>query len=183
MDDTSTDIDDGRTMTSDLTDSEYALLPYSFTDDEGREIRIRRGSEDDVDALVAMYADFESEDRSQGVPPRTEEQIRDWLGYLFPEDAYHVIAVHDDRPVGHAFLVPAGDGRHELAIFVLRAYQAAHIGTELMDALLGYGKAEGVTEVWLSVEAWNNHAITLYENVGFEKTRTERTEVEMTLEL
>lgn len=170
-------------MTGGLAGGDYVLPPHSFTDDEGRDIHIRRGSEEDVDALVSMYQNFESEDRSQGVPPRTEAKIRDWLGYLFPEDAYHVVAVHDDRPIGHAFLVPAGDGRHELAIFVLREYQAAHIGTELIDALLGYGREEGVTDVWLSVEAWNNHAITLYENVGFEKRDTARTEVEMTIEL
>lgn len=165
------------------SDGEYVTPPLTFVDDEDRTIEIREGSEDDIDALVDLYVDFHHDDRSQGLPPRTEEKIRDWLSYVYPENSQHVVAWDGDRAIGHAFLVPAGDGRHELAIFVLREYQAAHIGTELMYTLLGYGREEGITQVWLSVEAWNNHAITLYENFGFEKHNVARTEVEMALQL
>lgn len=169
--------------TTDRAAGEYVVPPHSFTDDEGRQIRIVRGAADDADDFVAMYTDFHPDDRSQGVPPLEADPIHEWLDYLFPEDAHHVIARHDGDPVGHAFLVPAGDGRHELAIFVRREYQSAHIGTELMYALLGLGFREGVREVWLSVETWNDHAIALYQKIGFDKHRVARTEVEMTIHL
>jgi GNAT superfamily N-acetyltransferase len=162
---------------------EYVVPPHQFTDDVGREIRVSKASVDDVEELVDLYEVFNPEDRSQGVPPQDEESIREWLDYLFPDHSQHVIARHKGDAIGHAFLVPAGDDRHELAIFVLREYQSAHIGTELMYTLLGYGLDEGVVEVWLSVESWNNHAIALYEKVGFQKHRVARTEVEMTIRL
>ncbi len=163
--------------------SDFVVPPHSFTDDEQRDITIERGSEADLDDLVSMYCNFERDDRSQGVPPMTEEKIRDWMSYIFPEDAYHIIAYHGDRLVGHSFLVPADDDHYELAIFVLREYQAAHIGTELMYTLLGLGQSEGITDIWLSVESRNNHAITLYENIGFEREHTSRTELEMAIAL
>lgn len=168
---------------SDRAAGEYVVPPHSFSDDEGRQIRVETGSAEDTDDLVQMYTDFHSEDCSQGVPPLESEAIREWLEHLFPENALHVLARHDGNAIGHAFLIPAGDDRHELAIFVLREYQSAHIGTELMYALLGYGLSEGVRQVWLSVESWNDHAIALYEKVGFEKHRVARTEVEMTIRL
>jgi GNAT superfamily N-acetyltransferase len=171
---------------SDPTDraaGEYVVAPHEFVDDAGREIQIERGTADDERDLLEMYVEFDPEDCSQGVPPLTAEDIREWLEYLFPEGSHHVIARHDDATVGHAFLVPAGDDRHELAIFVAHEYQSAHIGTELMYTLLGCGLDAGVRQVWLSVESWNNHAIALYENFGFEKHRVARTELEMTIHL
>ena len=171
---------------SDPTDraaGEYVVPPHEFVDDDGREIRIVSGTADDEQDLLEMYVEFDPEDCSQGVPPLTAEDIREWLGYLFPEGSHHVIARHGDVTVGHAFLVPAGDDRHELAIFVAHEYQSAHIGTELMYTLLGSGLDAGVRQVWLSVESWNNHAIALYENFGFQKHRVARTELEMTIYL
>ena len=163
--------------------SESATPPHTFVDDEGRTIELRDGSEADIGNLVDLYAAFHPGDRSQGLPPRTEAKTREWLSHVFPTGSLHVVAWDDDQAIGHAFLVPAGDDRHELAIFVRRSHQAAHIGTELMYALLEYGHNEGVEEVWLSVESRNDHAITLYRNLGFERQQFARSESEMTLEL
>ena len=80
-------------------------------------------------------------------------------------------------------LVPDTTGAFELAIFVLREYQGALIGTELVRSLLGWGQEEDITRVWLSVERWNDPAVRLYEKVGFETTDSASFELEMAIRL
>jgi GNAT superfamily N-acetyltransferase len=105
---------------------EFPKPPLSFEDKEGREIEIRPYSEDEFEAVVEMYADFEPADRAQGIPPATESRVRDWFENLL--EGLNVVAWHDDRAVGHATLVPDEDS-HELAIFVHQDYQRAGIGS------------------------------------------------------
>ncbi len=161
---------------------EFPSPPDTVTDGDGRDIRYRAGSADDTEALVDMYLDFEAEDRAQGIPPVREDSIRDWLDVLLAEDCLNVVALHDD-PVGHATLVPDEDGSYELAIFVVRPYQGAGIGTELLEHLLGYAQDEEVERVWLTVERWNDPAIAVYKKVGFEMISTESFELEMSIRL
>ncbi len=154
--------------------------PVGFEDKEGRPIEIRPYEEDDFEAVVEMYADFDPADRAQGIPPATESRVRDWVENLL--EGLNVVAWHDDRAVGHATLVPDEDAS-ELAIFVHQDYQRAGIGSKLIRALLGYGQQEGVEKVWLTVERWNHAAVNLYESVGFETNGTESFEIEMVLRL
>jgi len=173
--------------------SGFPTPPRTVEDGGGREIELRVAGEDDVDALVSMYDDFDPADRAQGLPPVGEDAIRTWMGGLLGiEDAdgtpraragYNVLAAHDGRVVGHATLVPDGGGGHELAIFVHQDYQGAGVGTELLETLLGYGAREGVERVWLTVERWNGPAITVYERAGFEVTDAESFEIEMAVDL
>jgi ribosomal protein S18 acetylase RimI-like enzyme len=141
--------------------------PCSFTDDEDREIEVRR-FENDTDALVEMYNQMAPSDRSQGIPPRTESRRESWVETL-ADGGMNVVAWHDQDAVGHAVLMPMDDERWELAIFVRSDYQHAHIGSNLIGCLLGWGQKEGVEKVWLSVERYNDTALSLYEKVGFEK--------------
>ncbi|PSP54910.1 GNAT family N-acetyltransferase [Halobacteriales archaeon QS_1_67_19] len=154
--------------------------PLSVTDKEGREIEIRPYADGEFEAVVEMYADFDSADRAQGIPPATESRIREWFEDLLT--GLNVVAWHDDRAVGHATLVPDEDA-YELAIFVHQDYQRAGIGSKLIRALLGHGRAEGVERVWLTVERWNHAAVNLYESVGFETHGSESFEIEMVLRL
>jgi ribosomal protein S18 acetylase RimI-like enzyme len=130
-----------------------------------------------------MYLDFDPADRAQGIPPVEEESIREWLDVILTRDSLNVVAWHGDRAVGHATLVPDETGAYELAIFVLDSYQGAHVGTELVRSLLGVARAEGVADVWLTVERWNDPAIRLYRSVGFEVTDSQSFEMEMRIGL
>jgi len=158
----------------------FETPPLSFEDRIGREIELRPfdGSEAEFEALVAMYVSFDPADRAQGIPPGDEERIRTWLEGLIEKGGLNVIAWDGDDVAGHATLVP-DDDTYELAIFVHQAYQKAGIGTRLMRGLLGYGGANGVDRVWLSVERWNKPAIGLYEKLGFEISDSESFEMEM----
>lgn len=160
----------------------YDPPPSEFEDQEGRLIEVRR-YEGDIETLVEMYREFNPEDRAQGIPPTKEPQIRQWLEQLLDEDCVNVVARHDGEPVGHAILVPDGEGASELAIFVLREYQGAGIGTELIEQLLGAGREEGIDRVWLTVERWNTPATALYRKVGFVSTENGSFELEMAARL
>jgi ribosomal protein S18 acetylase RimI-like enzyme len=140
-------------------------LPLSFTDAEGRSIRVRPYREDDFEALAVMYDDFDPTQRAQGTPPLGSDAVRQWLSEL--QDGVNVVAVHDDRIVGHVTFVPDGTGRHELAIFVHQDYQRAGIGTQLLGGGMGYAAERGVEYVWLTVEPWKRGAQNLYRRAGF----------------
>ncbi|WP_394327453.1 GNAT family N-acetyltransferase [Haladaptatus sp. W1] len=98
-------------------------------------------------------------------------------------DGLNVIAWNDDDVAGHATLVPDGNSSYELAIFVHQDYQRAGIGSHLIRTLLGYGRAQDIDKVWLTVERWNRAAVNLYRNVGFETADAESFELEMVLRL
>jgi len=166
----------------------FSEPPVSFTDGEGRDLEVRAFETVDdeaaaVDALVAMYDDFDPSDRAQGVPPVGEDRVRDWLDTLLEQDGFDVVAWHDDEVAGHATLVPDDGETYELAIFVHQTYQGAGIGTRLIEALLGHAQANGAELVWLSVERWNRPAVALYEKVGFETASAESFEMEMAIRL
>lgn len=156
----------------------YDAPPKEFEDGTGRQIEIRR-YDGGVDILVEMYLSFDPEDRAQGIPPTNEKNIRNWLEKLLADECVNVVAWHDDRPIGHAILVPDGSEASELAIFVLREYQNAGIGTKLIKRLLGAGREEEIEHVWLTVERWNKPATVLYRNVGFAPTDDGSFELEM----
>jgi ribosomal protein S18 acetylase RimI-like enzyme len=157
--------------------------PATLTDAENREIRVRESGQDDFEALVEMYEDFDPADRAQGIPPVDADAIREWLDAIVTPEAVTVVAEHDGRLVGHAILVPDSDEGYELAIFILGEYQGAGIGTGLLEQLLGQGQRAGVERVWLTVERWNEPAIALYRKIGFETSSSESFELEMSIRL
>ncbi|MFC7248451.1 GNAT family N-acetyltransferase [Halomicroarcula sp. GCM10025324] len=160
--------------------TEFPRPPQTFTDRAGEEIRIT-AYDGGPDPLAAMYLDYDDASRAQGLPPRGEAQIREWLDDLL-EAGLSVAAWHDDRVVGHAVLFPYDDTA-ELAIFVHPEYQTIGIGSRLIRILLGYGQANDLDHVWLAVERTNLVAMNLYKSVGFETTVRDRAEHEMELTL
>ncbi len=172
--------------------------PRSFTDAAGREIVLRTGERaaGEIDpgavadgegerpalgdlgtALWAMYDTYEVDERVQGLPPLRAPDRRRWVADLL-ENGLNVVALHGDRAVGHACLLPYDDTA-ELVIFVHPAYQQAGIGSRLIRALLALGDGAGVGHVWLSVQRDNHVAMNLYRSVGFETTDRDRIEHEM----
>lgn len=162
----------------------FEAPPVEFEDREGRDIEVvpYDGSDAEFEALVDMYVAFDPADRAQGIPPGQERRVREWLDNILAGECLNVVAWNGDEAAGHATLVPDGDA-YELAIFVLQKYQEAGIGTYLIETLLGYGAANGVEKVWLTVERWNRPAVGLYKKMGFETCSSESFEMEMALRL
>lgn len=148
----------------------FGAPPTEFVDRTGETIRIELLAPEHsaaIDRLVAMYLDFDPTDRAQGIPPIKRASIRSWLDDVIA-DGPDVIAWNEDDVIGHATLVPDEVGEFELAIFVHQEHRRRGVGSALLRALLGQAAAEGITEIWLTVERWNTSAIRLYESVGFE---------------
>lgn len=139
--------------------------PVTITDREGGELFVRSYRESEFDALAKMYDAFDTEHRAQGTPPVAPTAVRRWLGDIL--DGVNVLAVHDDRVVGHVSFVPDGTGRHELAVFVHQEYHGAGIGTRLLAAGLGRAREAGVEYVWLSVRADRHRLQRFYGRAGF----------------
>lgn len=154
-----------RVLAGPAVDS-FPSPPLTFEDGAGRSIEIRAVREGDREALVDMYVDFDPAQRAQGTPPIGEEAVRDWLDHVLQGPS--VGAWADDLAVGHVTFVPDGVGRHELAIFVHQDYQRAGIGGRLIRAGLRHARAEGVEQVWLTVEPGKRRALKLYSDVGFD---------------
>jgi len=156
------------------------LPPFGLQDALGRRVFIRPAGED-TEALVAFYERFDPADRAQGLPPTGSARIRPWLAVL--AEGPGVVAWHEDHAVGHASLVPDGRGAHELVVFVLQGYRGTGIGTTLVRALLGLGRARGVTRAWLTVQRWNHAAVSVYRKTGFERAGEEGLEIIMSRSL
>lgn len=156
-----------RTLTASLRPRRITPIapPVTVTDANEREVHIRQYSESDRNSLVTMYDDFDPTQRAQGVPPRSVEDIREWLSDAL--DGIHVVAVVNNKIVGHIGFVPDGTGRHELMIFVHQDYQQAGIGSDLIAAGLGHAEQAGVTYVWLSVEKRKRYQQQFYNRAGF----------------
>lgn len=163
-----------------IGDDTLLAPPHAFVDRCDREVTVRE--EEDPTTLGALYRRFSPEDRAQGLPP-PRERIPAWLAGL--EGGLHVVAEVDDdgRRVGHAYLVPASETTAELAVFVLREYREAGIGTALVRCLLGVGAREGFRRIWLVVERTNAPAVRLYRKVGFRTLASGGSQLEMDLRL
>ena len=155
--------------------------PQRITDAAGRVIDLRVSGDgpldDEREALVEMYLDFDPTHRSLGLPPVGERRIREWLDILL--DGLDVLAWHGQRVVGQASLVESSPQECEMVIFLHQEYHGSGIGTRLTETALSYGQQQGVRRVWLLVERNNLPAVSLYQHVGFTLSKALGYDVEM----
>lgn len=164
-------------------DEDFPRPPRTVRDYAGRRIKFERAGTGDRSYLMEMYLTFESRDRAQGIPPSGEDALDEWLEIVMEEESLNVIAWHRRDAIGHAMLVADSDGSYEVAIFVKDGYRGSGIGTELMRTTLGAAQDAGIARVWLSVERWNEPAVALYDNLGFQRMADGGFEIEMTIRL
>ncbi|GAB3414887.1 GNAT family N-acetyltransferase [Haloparvum alkalitolerans] len=153
-----------------------------FVDKFGVRWRIRAADGDDRDALTAMYGDFGTADRAQGLPPVTESRTERWLDDLF-ERGWNVVAEGEAGVVGHATLTPTDADEPELAVFVHPTYQDRGLGTELCRHIVARAAATDRAAVVLTVERRNRAALSVYRGLGFETVEGERGDLWMRLPL
>lgn len=142
----------------------------------------RQAESEDLSAVIDMYDDLGPYNRTMGIPPATRSGIDRWLGHLF-ENGWNLIILDDDIVVGHVAVVPADEESPELVIFVHDEYQNRGIGTELMKQTIAYARESTHDRLTLSVATGNKPAITVYENLAFEVTETQRDELLMEMAL
>lgn len=144
--------------------------PISFTDKLGRSILIRAyESAKDREALVEMYANYDPEDRSLGLPPVGRVAIERWIKYL-EEKGFSIVAEHEGKIVGHLAIVEDESNKDtvDLAIYLARNYQNQGIGTEMVRAIIEYCKKICYKKITLVTDRLNWRAIRVYRKCGFQ---------------
>lgn len=131
-------------------------------------------------ALVGMYEDFEPKRGAQGLPPVGRERLVSWLRPLC-DNNLNLIALFEERVIGHTMLCPMNQGRAEFAIFIHQDFRNQGIGSSFTRVTLEYAKAKGLRHVWLTVEVNNFSAIRVYKKMGFRTSGNYYPEVEMVL--
>ncbi|MFB6089649.1 MAG: N-acetyltransferase family protein [Halobellus sp.] len=153
-----------------------------FVDGEGVPLLVRRYEADDFDALVEMYEDLDSRNRTMGLPPGSRNRIEEWLTRL-TDEGWNLVVADDDRIVGHVGVVPASTDEPQFVIFVHDDYQNRGVGSELIRHLIAYADDRGHDALRLDVSKGNRRAISVYRNVDFEVTERKRSELAMQLSL
>lgn len=90
-----------------------------------------------------------------------------WLETMTAEGEELFVAQHAGALVGMADV--RGTGPTYLGMLVRRGFRGRGIGTQLLDACLGWAVAKGSHKLWLEVWPHNEPAIRLYEKLGFKR--------------
>ncbi|MCG1002511.1 MULTISPECIES: GNAT family N-acetyltransferase [Halobacterium] len=149
-------------------------------DDDGRALVVRRLADGDADRLLDMYAEMSTESTTLGLPPRTRERTARWLDGL-DADGLNLVAVDDGRAVGHVAAAPLDDPDPRLVVFVRPGHRDRGLGTELLRQLVAYAADSGCESLLLTVDADNERAVHVYDNLGFDVV--ERLRAELTMEI
>ncbi|MEL7149760.1 MAG: GNAT family N-acetyltransferase [Pseudomonadota bacterium] len=116
---------------------------------------IRRALPEDMDAVFNIRRIVFIE--GQNVPEHEERDGRD-------DDAIHLIAVHNAKPVGTARLL-LSDGVGKIGrVAVLSEMRGKGLGKDIMEAALEVLRAEGAQKAKLAAQT---HALAFYEALGF----------------
>ncbi|QCC46398.1 GNAT family N-acetyltransferase [Halobellus limi] len=153
-----------------------------FVDGEETPLLVRRYEESEFDAVVRMYEDLDPENRTMGLPPANRDRLEEWLTKL-TENGWNLVAVDDDRVVGHVGVVPAATEDPQFVIFVHDDYQNRGVGSELIKHLIASAADRGHKTLQLDVEKENRRAISVYRNVDFEVTERKGMGLSMELSL
>jgi RimJ/RimL family protein N-acetyltransferase len=153
------------------------------TDKSGKSFEIAVSCAEDFPCLCEMYRNFHPKPASQGLPPEDPEICQNWIKQLF-EIGENLLALRGDTVIGHAALVPDGEGKSsEFVIFVDQNNRNLGIGTELTQVALEKSRQLGFESVWLTVNVSNFIAIKLYKKFGFEYADTDKYERVMSINL
>ena len=153
-----------------------------FTDREETPLLVRRYEEREFEAVVRMYEGLDPANRTMGLPPANRDRLEEWLTRL-TENGWNLVAVDDDRVVGHVGVVPAATEDPQFVIFVDDDYQNRGVGSELIKHLIASAADRGHDTLQLDVEKENRRAISVYRNVDFEVTERKGMGLSMELSL
>jgi RimJ/RimL family protein N-acetyltransferase len=147
------------------------IFPYrSIKDKSGRTVFLRPFDKGDLTSLSKMYDEFKPKGKAMGLPPPQEENRHRWITGIV-EDWFNIVAVSENRIIGHAALDrPVSGNAREFMIFVHQDYQNKGIGQALTFSMLDAAKVMECERVWVVVENLNRIAITVFKKTGFSFT-------------
>ncbi|MCH7229795.1 bifunctional GNAT family N-acetyltransferase/acetate--CoA ligase family protein [Glycomyces sp. L485] len=139
---------------------------------DGRIVRLRRTTADDVPALLAMHDDCTASDLRQrffatgsGI---VSSEVGRLVGLNTSGDGAAIVAVDDGIPVGAASFerYPERPERAELGLIVVPGHQHRGIGTLMLEHLAGIAASEGVKELSGQILAGNTPMLRLAKSLA-----------------
>lgn len=149
-------------------------LPWEILETE--RCLLREVTEEDLDALYALYAEKSitryMEDLYED-PEAERKYITDYRKYVYAFYEYGMWVIEEKesgRLIGRAGIDPH-DGKHELGYMIGVPWQRQGYAYEVCRAVLAYAwqEIEGCQEIYSRVQAENTASVRLLEKLGFEK--------------
>jgi [ribosomal protein S18]-alanine N-acetyltransferase len=140
-------------------------------------IHIRAGTEDDIDALLALFDEVAAERIYIGTEPGFDHDHyrRGWTERLGDPEKLLLVAVDDDRVVGTLDTRGPFDYGVSIGMLVSAPYRRRGAGRALLERAAAWAQSIGAPALVLSVFPHNDAAIALYKAAGFvEFERRER---------
>lgn len=140
-------------------------------------ISIRPAEGSDASELVALAAAIGGEPGGWLLTTEAWRPVSDERRYLKAvrrhADAAVFVALDGDRIVGRLSLArdphPASAHVADLGMMVAASHRRRGIGRKLLDAAVAWARVVNVEKLELHVFPWNEPAIRLYEDFGFER--------------
>ena len=138
---------------------------------DGVNILLRPAVPEDEERLLAMYRDANSEDtrymRDNVKDPST---VHDWLENLDYRTALPLLALVQERVVGHAILhIRTGPERHigELRVFLAKDLRRRGLGTKMLQTLIDLARKQDLYILTAKVVANQIKVIKAFQKLGF----------------
>jgi RimJ/RimL family protein N-acetyltransferase len=134
------------------------------------EVTIRRAREEDLDALVELFAAVAAEGRwiATEAPVDRERRRGRFAEDLQRDDVGMFVADAGGELVGQLGLVLARYGVADLGMLVAEGWRRRGVGSALLRAGVDWARQAGAHKISLQVWPHNRAAIALYERFGFQ---------------
>jgi GNAT superfamily N-acetyltransferase len=135
---------------------------------KGHLITIIPYEEEHFTSLIRMYDAYRPLGSVQGLPPIDQEKRHQWTQDMI-SNGTNLLALHENRVIGHASLFSMPVNWAEYFIFIHQDFQRQGIGTAISLYVIDWAHQEDLSTLWVSVERKNFVAISLYLKVGFKR--------------
>ena len=134
-------------------------------------VAVRPAREEDLDALVELYAAVAAEGRwiAAEAPVDRELRRRRFAEQLQSDSTVMLVADAGGQLVGQLGLYVAGYGVADLGMLVAEGWRRRGVGSALLKAGIDRARQAGAHKVALQVWPHNAAAIALYERFGFQR--------------